>query len=113
MLALTWGAVMRIGESLAARRSDLLLPQDVSNTISYALVSISEPKTRFRAARHQSAKLDQPDLLEVVQMTFGHLSLDCKLWPSSPSTLRSRFDALMTRLGTHRWSDQGARALDL
>ena len=113
MLALTWGAVMRIGESLAARRSDLLLPGDVYGTVAYALVSISEPKTRFRAARHQSAKLDQPDLLRVVQLAFGHLGAGCRLWPFSPATLRSRFDALMVRLGTDTWAGQGQRRLDL
>ncbi|CAE7527751.1 unnamed protein product [Symbiodinium sp. CCMP2592] len=113
MLALTWGAVMRVGETLAARRCDLLLPEDVQHTIGYALVSISEPKTRFKAARHQSAKLDQPDLLEIVQFAFGSLSPESKLWPLSPSTLRSRFDSLMVRLGTHRWEGQGSRSLDL
>ena len=114
-VALTWGAVMRIGESLSACRSDLLLPDDVNGTISYALLSISEPTrlTRFRAARHQSAKLDQPDWLEVVQFAFGGLALQCKLWPSFPSTLRRRFDALMSRLGTNRWEGQGSRSVDL
>ena len=107
------GSVMRIGESLAACRRDLLLPGDVCDTIAFALISISEPKTRFRAARHQSAKLDQPDLLEVVHLAFGHLSLDSKLWPFSASTLRCRFDALMDRLGTNAWAGQGSRALDL
>ncbi|CAE7635021.1 unnamed protein product, partial [Symbiodinium necroappetens] len=113
MLAMTWGSVMRIGESLAACRRDLLLPGDVCDTMAFALISISEPKTRFRAARHQSAKLDQPDLLEVVHLAFGHLSLDSKLWPFSASTLRCRFDALMDRLGANTWAGQGSRALDL
>ncbi|CAE7794866.1 unnamed protein product, partial [Symbiodinium necroappetens] len=37
MLALTWGALMRVGETLAARRRDLLLPSDVGDTVSYGL----------------------------------------------------------------------------
>ena len=113
MLALTWGALMRVGETLAARRRDLLLPSDVGDTVSYGLVSIHEPKTRFKAARHQSARIDQPDLLAVVNMAFGHLSGNSKLWPYSASTLRSRFDNLVRRLGVDTWEGQGSKSLDL
>ena len=113
MLALTWGALMRVGETLAARRRDLLLPSDVGDTVSYGLVSIHEPKTRFKAARHQSARIDQPDLLAVVNIAFGHLSANSKLWPYSASTLRSRFDKLVRRLGVDTWEGQGSKSLDL
>ena len=113
VLALTFGALMRIGETLASRRSDLLLPEDVGHTVSYCLVSIQEPKTRFKAARHQSTRLDQPDLLAVVRLAFAGLAFGCKLWPYSASTLRSRFDAIMSRLGTDRWEGQGKSKLDL
>ena len=112
-LALTWGAVMRIGETLAARRSDLLLPGDVWGTMHFCMISIQEPKTRFKAARHQAAKLDQPDLLAVVALAFSDLEPGAKLWPFSASTLRNRFDQLMKRLGTNCWADQGSRRLDL
>ena len=113
ILALTFGAVLRIGKAFAARRSDLLLPGDVFDSVHFCMLSIHEPKTRFKAARHQSAKLDQPDLLAVVQLAFGHLDADCRLWPYSPSTFRSRFDAIMNRLGTNTWKGQGSRKLDL
>ena len=114
LLALTWGAVLRIAEAFAALRSDLVLPSDVYDTVHFCLLSISEPKTRFKAARHQSAKLDQPDLLAVVSLAFGHLKKSgCKLWPYSASTFRSRFEAIMHRLGTDRWAGQGAKKLDL
>ncbi|CAE7745584.1 unnamed protein product, partial [Symbiodinium necroappetens] len=113
VLALTFGALMRIGETLASRRSDLLLPEDVGHTVSYCLVSIQEPKTRFKAARHQSTRLDQPDLLAVVRLAFSGLAFGCKLWPYSASTLRSRFDAIMSRLGTDKWEGQGKSKLDL
>ena len=52
---------MRIGETLKARRRDLLLPSDIGSTHNYALLAISEAKTRYSAARHQTAKLDIPD----------------------------------------------------
>ena len=73
LLALTWGGLLRIGEASAARRSDLLLPGDVKDTCDYALLSVDEPKTRYKVARHQAAKIDRPDLLRVVSSAFGSL----------------------------------------
>lgn len=63
------------------------------------MLKISEPKTRYRAARHQAAKLEQVDLLEVVRVGFDSLGSKEKLWPQSGSTLRSRLDRLLARLG--------------
>ena len=57
-LALAWGGLCRPGEILAAARKDLVVPGDVANTVDYMLL---EPKTRYRAARHQVARVDQCD----------------------------------------------------
>ena len=102
---------MRVGEVLGATRSDLTLPADLGGTIWFALLSIAEPKTRFRAARHQVARLDQPDLLRVVTMAFGHYAPERRLWPFSPSTLRSRFSAVVKALSLDRLP--GGKQLDL
>ena len=99
VLALSWGALLRIGEVLAAFRADLLLPSDISNTNNFALLRIKEPKTRFRAARHQAGKLEQPDLLEIVRLGFERLKPWEKLWNMSGATLRSRFAKLLAQLG--------------
>ena len=72
-LALGWGALLRSGEILSSTRADLLLPRDVGFTVAFGLLSIQQPKTRRTGAKHQSAKLDIPDLLEVVDFCFGHL----------------------------------------
>ena len=112
-IALTWGALLRIGETLAATRSDLLLPGDVEDTCGYALLSIAEPKTRFKAARHQVARLDQPDLLKLVVLAFKDLPKEAKLWPSSPSTLRNRYAALVKALGMHQLDMPSGKQLDL
>ena len=71
--ALAWGALLRIGEVLEAYRSDLVLPSDVFFSMDYALLKVSEQKTRFRAACHQCGRLECPDLLEVVKIGFGQL----------------------------------------
>ena len=95
VLALAWGGLARIGEVLAAKRRDLVLPQDLDETVAYALLSILEPKTRNRAARHQALRLDQPYLLEFVVFAFGPLKPGARLWPMAGQTLRNRYRALL------------------
>ena len=58
LFALAWGALLRIGEIYQAYRRDVVFPQDVGGTTDFILMRLLEPKTRFRAARHQSAKMD-------------------------------------------------------
>ena len=55
-LALGWGALLRAGERIAAKRRDLLLPRDAQETICFALLAINEPKTRHTGPRHEAAK---------------------------------------------------------
>ena len=99
MLAISWGSLLRVGEFLQALRKDLLLPCDTNFTNKFALIALKEPKTRFTAARHQSAKLDIPDLLQVTHLAFSRLLPQQKLWPKSGQTLRQRFKQLLTELG--------------
>ena len=97
-LALLWGGVLRPGELLASKRSDLLLPSDTHNTNAFALLAIEEPKTRFSAARHQCAKIDSSDILQVLELCFSHLPLNRMLWPSSGQSLRARFRNLLAAI---------------
>ena len=113
ILALTWGGVMRIGEALKARRRDLLLPSDFASSYPIALLAIDEAKTRFSAARHQTAKLDIPDLVKVVSIAFRELPLESFLWPFSGSTLRLRFRAVMKALRLPVQATSIVRPLDL
>lgn len=82
-------------------------------TNRFSLLAIREPKTRFSAARHQSAKLDIGDLLEVVSMAFLRLQRHQKLWPHSAQTLRTRFRQVLQALNLPTVSQSGNRALDL
>ena len=99
IFALAWGALLRIGEIYDAYRRDLVMPADVGHSIDFCLLKISEPKTRFRAARHQAGKLEQPDLIEIVRIGLGGLNKDEKLWSHSGSTLRLRLTKILQRLG--------------
>ena len=98
IFAMAWGALLRIGEATTATRSLLVLPRDVLWSQSFALVVIPEPKTRLRTARHQSAKLEAADLVQVVDIAFRQLSPGDRLWPASAQTLRRRLDSVLERL---------------
>ena len=105
-LALAWGSLLRIGEVLQAMRKDLILLSDVSGSIDHALIWIKEPKARYRAARHQASKMEQPDLICVVQLGFGKLKMNEPLWEMSGSTLRHRLEKTLHFLGLpHRPGD--------
>ena len=111
-LALGFAGLLRPGELLKSTRADLLLPLDCGYTISYGMLAIREPKSRFTNARHQSVKIDIPDLLEVVELTLGHLAPSQKLWPHSGQTFRSRFKAILEALSLPVSPQGNLRPLD-
>ena len=80
-LALGFGGLCRAGEIISATRRLLLLPADLHFTTHYALLSIIEPKTRFNSAKHQVAKIDQPDMLDILHIGFSKLDKRQRLWP--------------------------------
>ena len=98
VFSLAFGALLRIGEIFNATRADLILPGDVDNSVQFMLLKIREPKTRFRAARHQAGKCESPDLIQVANLGFYDLKKEEKLWPFSPSTLRNRLAKILQRL---------------
>ncbi|CAE7889207.1 mok12, partial [Symbiodinium necroappetens] len=103
ILALCWGGLARVGEAMAARRCDLVLPEDVGKECGWGsyqvFMSILEPKTRFKSAKHQCLKVDQPDLVAIVIFAFEKLSPGERLWSRSGSTLRNRFRKLLLAAG--------------
>ena len=111
--ALAWGGLLRIGEIYQACRRDLITPKDVNFSIGYILLKIREPKTRFRAARHQAAKVEQPDLMQVVMLGFGDLQPSDMLWPFSGSTLRNRLNKILYVLGLPHKNGQIPKPLSL
>ncbi|CAE7488234.1 unnamed protein product [Symbiodinium sp. CCMP2456] len=110
--ALAFGGVMRIGEVFAATRRCLILPKDVNDSQPFVLVKIEEPKTRHRGPRHQAAKVEASDLVQVITIAFSTLQAGEKLWPFSPQTLRKRFDTLLKKVGASP-APSSVRSLDL
>ena len=112
-IAFSWGGITRIGEVLSAFRRNLVLPSDLGDTEHFALLEIQEPKTRFTMARHQAARLDQPQLLSVVELAFKNLLPGEKLWPASRQTMRKRFQRLLEANGLSNLPEGVSRGLDL
>lgn len=105
--------LLRPGELISADRDQLLLPSDVSSTINYCLVTVLEPKTRFRTAKHQYAKIDAADMVQLVEIAFAKVPAGFRLWLFSGQTLRSRFQALMKTLDLPISVYNNMKALDL
>ncbi|CAE7879434.1 unnamed protein product, partial [Symbiodinium necroappetens] len=98
IFALAWGALLRIGEATGAVRSSLVLPRDTLWSQAFILLKIDEPKTRLRTARHQAAKVEAQDLVQLIDLAFAHLPAYSKLWPLSAQTLRKRLDSALDAL---------------
>ena len=113
LFALMWGGLCRPGEVVSACRKHLVLPLDVFNSQRFALLRIEEPKTRRKAARHQSAKVDLPDLLEVIRIAFAGLEPSQRLWPFYGQTLRARFQKICDILGLPDGKQAGKKGLEL
>lgn len=113
LIALCWGGICRIGEVLAAFREDLILPQDVMYTSNTIYLKIREPKTRFKAARHQVARLDYEDLVDLIAAVIGSVDKSRLLWPHSGQLLRTRFKQLLAGVGLPTDHRDGRRPLDL
>jgi hypothetical protein len=60
---------------------------------------IKAPKTRGRAARHQSTRIDPEDIVMLLSAVFRDLLPGEPLWPFSPATMRRRFTCLLAALG--------------
>ena len=99
IFGMCWAGLMRIGEILEARRSDVTLPCDAAPGVDYVLIRIREPKTRGRGARHQCARVDPSDLVSLITATFKNYSPEDPIWPFSPATLRRRFCQLLQSIG--------------
>ena len=104
---LTCAGTLRIGEVLQAHRSDLILPSDAAPGQSFIPSQIADPKTRGRSARHQSARVDQPDIIQLLSAAYGKADLDDMLVAALTEYIEeeevfSAFSSL--RYHWHQWS---------
>ena len=113
VFALTWCGLLRIGETLAATRDDLVLPCDAAPGTGFALLRILQPKTRGRVARHQSSRIDPSDIIRLLTAVYKNSNRDSKLWSFSSTTLRRRLNLLLKALGLPTERSHGVTPFDL
>ena len=113
VISLAWCGILRVGEVLLADRSDLILPCDAAPGTLFGLLRIKTPKTRGRAARHQAARIDPPDILMLLTAIYNGFPASSKLWPYSAETLRKRFNHLLAALGLQTERSKGRRPFNL
>ncbi|CAL1161226.1 unnamed protein product [Cladocopium goreaui] len=113
IFGLTWAGILRIGETLQATRSDLILPRDAVAGTNYVLLKICQPKTRGKHAKHQAARVDPADIVALLDLAFARVAPESKLWPGSAATLTRRFGDLMRALQLPDESSGRHRAFDL
>ena len=98
VFGLAWAGVLRIGEVLQATRADLVLPGDAVAGTDFALLKIREPKTRGRHAKHQAARIDPVDIIQILELAYKNVPKSTPLWTQSSATLRKRLNDLMKAL---------------
>ena len=98
VFAFACGGLLRMGEVSKAKRRDLVYPRDALGAQSFILISLPEAKTRFKAARFQSAKVEPIDLVLIISIAFQDLRHDDWLWPSRNQTLKRRLDIVLQKL---------------
>ena len=113
LFCLGWSGLLRAGELIGLKRSDIVLPSDADPGMTHILVQLHEPKSRGRMAKHQSAKVEQRDLVALISAVFKNLDGHQKLWELSAATLRRRLMQLLTSLGIPAGSTAGTRGYDL
>ena len=113
IFGMAWTGLLRIGEVLNACREDLVLPSDSMPGVKYALLKINTPKTRGRAARHQAARIDPPDIVALLEAVFGKANKSQPLWELSAATLRRRFSDILAALRLPTKKTRGKRPFDL
>ena len=99
-LLLGFEGIARIGEVLAAKRCDLLLPSDLQEAEAPTVfLKIRQPKTCFRGrGRIQHLKVHHAKVIPFLERVFGHLDPCLSLFPLSTYMFRKRWDALLTSL---------------
>ena len=98
LLLLAFCGMLRPSEALAARRRHLVFPVDRLCESGDVFLHIVDPKTR-RFARLQHARVSDPEVCALLQAIFGGLAADAPLAPWGASAFRSRWNAILQKLG--------------
>lgn len=106
LLLLAFCGMLRPSEVLNARRRHLVFASDRLAESGDVFLHLVEPKTK-RFARLQHARISDPDVCLLLQASFGSLHPDAPLAPWGASAFRSRWNAVLDKLGVPSRRDSG------
>ncbi len=95
---IAFAGMLHPAEFICLSRKNLMLPRDMSFSISSLYIHLENPKTS-RFARQQHVKISDPEILSFVDAVFGNYPLDAKLFGASLSAYRNQWNAVMRQLG--------------
>ena len=98
MIRLGFDCCLRVGELLALKLEDIVLPR-CSSIASVAFVAIRNPKNRGALGLEQYSTFDAPELICWVRWFTAGMMKGAKLWPSSPFSFRQSFARVLKRMG--------------
>lgn len=102
MLACFYG-ICRIGEVLSAERGSLLTPADLMAEQQVIYLRICKPKSRNRGPSVQYATISEQSVVQFLSTVWQEFDPKSKLYPSSPSNFRRRWNTLLRALGVQVW----------
>lgn len=91
LMVLGFFALLRPSELIGLQRADLALPADHWETdVTY--VRIGNPKTRFRGARAQHVRVDEPGISTWLNSMLRSLPPWRRIWQGSLASFKKRFE---------------------
>ena len=92
-------ALLRPGEVMKLTRSDVLLPSDLMTTRRHAFIHLRDPKMRRILARRDHVCVEEPLLLELLEVWLPRLKPEQRLFPMKPENMRKYHNVLVTFFG--------------
>ena len=103
-----FSAMLHPTEMISLRRKDLILPRDTAYDSDSLFVHVRDPKTA-RFARRQHGRIDDANIIAVVDCLFAELPLNERLFSGTMSMFRRQWNAIMKQLSIpHSQLQRGA-----
>lgn len=113
VLICSFYSASRIGELLRAKRRHVLTPVDLLSERKVLYVQIISPKSRRAGAIVQYVTVTDREIVKFLTAVWQDWSPDASLFPGSPGSFRSRWDAILKHMGVgkeHRLTPGSVRA---
>ena len=91
--------MLRPFEFLRLRASDILVPSTSLTLASAAFVYVGAPKMRRLGARREHARVDEPEVVELLEAYLPLLSPEAPVFPGGSAMFRKQLAALMSFFG--------------